>query len=129
MSAAVPAVLYHYTCDHGHALIGEDDVVVPATHQSGEAIGTPGEYAWFTDLSVPIREALGLTSTILACDRTAHRYRVTDAAGIIPWTAVRRVYRWGLALELAPRARPAHWFVATEPVAVVYDPIPARAAS
>lgn len=116
--------LYHYTCDHGHSLI--DGVVIPATFQTQDALGGPGEYAWFTDLSVPIRDALGLTSTILDCDRTAHRYRVLDAECIRPWREARRVYRWGVDLEQAPGARPAHWYVSTEPVPVVYDPIPAK---
>lgn len=119
--------LYHFTCDHGHRKI--DGFVIPATFLDQRLIGTPGEYAWFTDLGIPIREALGLTSTILDCDRTAHRYRVVDDSAVAPWVEARRTYTWGADLERAPGARPMHWFVATEPVAVVYDPMTARVAS
>jgi hypothetical protein len=113
--------LYHYTCDHGHDQI--DDLVVPATWQTDRASGTPGVYAWFTDLADPMRDALGLTSHMLACDRTAHRYRVLDSVGVVPWVTVRRMWAWAEELESAPGARPRHWFVADGPVRVEYDPI------
>lgn len=113
--------LYHYTCDHGHSQI--DGHICPLAWDDGLAIGTPGVYAWFTDLAVPIKDALGLTSSVLNCDRTAHRYRVTGHTGIEPWVPeFRRIWTWGRELESAPGARPAHWYVATEPVPVVYDP-------
>lgn len=117
--------LYHYTCAHGRAWI--DDLLVPASHQSGRAIGTPGEYVWLTDLARPQRDALGLTSHILDCDRTEYRYRVTNMADVLPWTAVRRAWRWAHELESAPGARPRHWWVSAGPVAVIYDPVPALA--
>lgn len=107
---------WHYTCDHGHE--GIDGLVVP-----GGLVGTPSEVAWFTDLGRPIREALGLTSHLLSCDRTAYRYRVVDPSPLVPWVEVRRRYPWAAAIELAPGARPRHWLVATEPVAVTLDPI------
>lgn len=119
--------LYHFTCDHGRR--GINGTVIPATFQDQRFIGTPGEYAWFTDLAIPIRDALGLTSTTLSCDRTKHRYRVLESSAIHPWTEARRTYSWGADLERAPGARPMHWFVATEAVSVVYDPIVAKAAS
>lgn len=115
---------YHYTCDHRHRLIGS--TIVP-----GDTLGryddSPHIYAWFTDLSRPNRDALGLTSTILTCDRTAHRYRVTDTRDLIHWTHVRRNHPWAAELESAPGARPMHWWVARHPVPVAYDPIGAAA--
>jgi hypothetical protein len=118
--------LWHYTCDHGHAAI--EDVVVPACWQRPDLDGTPGTYAWFTDLAEPIRDALGLTSNMLDCDRTAHRYRVLDASPIVPWVRVRRSWpSWVDLLESAPGARPMHWFVSPGPVDVEYAPIEVRA--
>ena len=114
--------LYHYTCAHGRiAIEASGRFVIPATSQTGLAFGLPGEFAWFTDLDAPIRDALGLTSHTLSCDRTAHRFRVLDASPIVPWMSVRRAWSWAEELESAPDARPMHWFVATEPVAVTYD--------
>ena len=116
---------YHYTCDHGHRLIG--GTIVP-----GETLGRydydgPHVYAWFTDLAHPNRDALGLTSTILSCDRIEHRYRVTDTRDLIHWAHVRRDHPWAALLESAPGARPMHWWVARHPVPVTYDPIGASA--
>lgn len=113
---------YHYTCDHGHRLIG--GTVVP-----GDTLGRydhdgPHIYAWFTDLARPIRDALGLTSHVLTCDRTTHRYRVTDARDLIHWTHVRGDHPWAAELESAPGARPMHWWVARHPVPVVLDEVP-----
>ncbi|MGH9252915.1 MAG: hypothetical protein ACRD0W_25905 [Acidimicrobiales bacterium] len=104
--------LYHYTCDHGAARIGDSGILQPH-------LGL----VWLTDLDVPMREALGLTSHILNCDRIVHRYRVTDTASCQRWlTYLGR--RWQLDLELADGARPAHWWVSEQPVPVVYDPKP-----
>lgn len=119
--------LWHYTCDHGHALIGGR--VIPGVWQTDRVAGGPGEYAWFTDLAYPHRGALGLTSHILACDRTAHRYRATLAASIVPWVTVRRDWAWAEELESAPGAMPKHWYVSPAAVPVVYDPISVGVAS
>lgn len=82
-----------------------------------------GTFAWFTDLDVPIRDALGLTSTILACDRTRCRFRVTDASTVTPWVqAAARRTPWGQYLEQTDGARPMHWYVSTEPVPVIEAP-------
>lgn len=106
--------LWHYTCDHHHLQLGRRNVLTP---------GRDG-FVWLTDLDHPYAAALGLTSVVLACDRTAHRYRVRYAADARPWTEVRRevnpVRRE--ALESAPGVLPRHWWVATTLVPVVYDP-------
>lgn len=107
--------LYHYTCDHGHQGIG-----------SGTGVLLARGLAWLTDLEVPIRDALGLTSVILSCDRTRHRYRATDALEHVrPWMEVRRQVpaAWVEALETTPGAAPRHWWVSSWPVMVEYDPL------
>ncbi len=114
--------LYHYTCDHGREGLGDTGHV----RVNPESIWG---YAWFTDLEVPYREGLGLTSGILTCDRTAHRFRVTCADDIRPWVEVRREWLkqplgWGVLLYLEScDAMPMHWWVSTTEVPVEYDPI------
>lgn len=116
-----PDALWHYTCEHGYAALTETGVLVPGNHL-GARVPT-GSVVWVTDLQVPIRDGLGLTQVLAKCDRTAYRYRVTDASTVIPWTRARRTFPpvWRHALEHAPGARPRHWFVSSEPVPVVLD--------
>lgn len=111
--------LYHYTCDDGHAAIGKVGVLRPG----------PDGLIWLTDMRTPNRDALGLTMHILKCDRTRHRYRVTDPSYAVPWIEYRKTLDdpwWRAELEFADGARPRHWFVTTAPVPVEYDPIPRR---
>lgn len=110
--------LYHYT-DAGHAdLIVQTDLVVP-----GKDIGLHSPLAWFTDLDVPHREALGLTSHILPYDRTERRFRVTDGEWVKPWVELRKLMprKYVAMLEGAPGALLMHWWVAARPVPVVPD--------
>jgi len=118
--------LWHYTCDHGRAALGESGRVIPAHRITDRATAPTGRYAWFTDLGTPVREALGLTMNLTTCDRTAHRYRVTDEASVVPWMEVRRDFPadWREGLEGIPGARPRHWWVAVGPVPVVLDERP-----
>jgi len=111
--------LYHYTCDHGRRGIGGRGVLRPHLQPWLE-----GPYVWLTDLEVPMREALGLTSHALRCDRTVHRYRVTDETHARRWMLVRQTLLQPAvhALETAPGAMPMHWWVSAEPVPVVLDP-------
>ncbi|MDF9718126.1 hypothetical protein, partial [Nocardioides sp. ChNu-99] len=62
-------------------------------------------------------------SQVLTCDRTRHRFRVTDPDALTHWIRVRRSHPWALDLETAPGARLMHWWVATVPVPVIYDPV------
>lgn len=107
-------MLYHYTCDHGADGIRREGVIRPNRHVI-LGVGV----VWLTDLDVPYREALGLTSHILSCDRTAHRLEV-----VCPWAVWWPRYARGLpssarwAVESAAGMAPVHWWVATEPVAV-----------
>ena len=111
--------LYHYTCDHAVKGIREVGHVLPLASMYPESpMPQWGIFAWFTDLDVPDMAGLGLTSTIISCDRTAYRFKVTDSTEVERWANVRRFHPWATALESAPGAMPAHWWVATEPVPV-----------
>lgn len=118
--------LWHFTCDHGRAQIVDvlrsgSDLVDPANPRAEFA----SPFVWLTDLALPNRSALGLTMHHISCDRTVHRYRVTDESTCVRWLAARRVLPRGYVdgLELAPDARPAHWWISAAPVPVVYDPV------
>ena len=102
--------LYHFTCDHGRQAIGKAGLIRPNRRAMVPV-------AWFTDLPDPDAVELGLTSIILSCDRLAHRYRVTDASNVVPWSEFGNVHP-GIraALESSPGAQPDHWFVASKPV-------------
>lgn len=106
--------LYHYTCgDHGGPLIAE----------AGEV--RPGSWglAWFTDLAVPDRAALGLQGPLARCDRTRYRFRATEEEHLVPWVAVRRNHpKVAALLEATPGVRLMHWWVSTRPVPVMLDP-------
>jgi hypothetical protein len=123
--------LYHYTCEHTRAAIGASGHLMPMRMHAPQAVERiPPEYpwladtVWLTDLAEPDRGALGLTSFTLSCDRTAVRY-VADNPPAVPfhdWSRglardVRKAMLRGLVYT-EPEARPASWWVATEPVAV-----------
>ena len=119
--------LYHFTCQHGAEGIRDDGVVIPVAHLRRREPGLPevlvpwAEFVWFTDLDLPLRDCLGLTSYMLRCDRTEHRFRALSGSELVPWMTVRKRYPWRVALEV-PGTRPVHWYVSTEPVPVVEAP-------
>ena len=109
--------LYHYTCDHGRAGIERDGFVKP---------GLDG-LVWLTDLldvkrRSKTRQALGLTSNILNCDRFVHVFEVEPQAmsyrEAVACGLVSRTRHMGL---VRPWTREANWYVSVTPVAVV-DP-------
>ena len=74
-----------------------------------------GPLLWLTDLMEPSAESVGLTASLLACDRLAYRYHVHTHAAM----------RWRDLRERVPRAvvdvleaygEPAHWWVARRPL-------------
>jgi hypothetical protein len=73
---------------------------------------------WLTDLEVPDRKALGLTSDLLDCDRLEHRVVVDVEAEHWPRYARRLPLELRRRLELAAGARPMHWYVSEHPVPV-----------
>jgi hypothetical protein len=116
---AVP-VLWHYTCEHGNRAI---EHTAERAGSVGRGLIRPGldGWVWATDLDVPVRDALGLTSHSLGCDRTEFRWRLDDLsveAYFVPWVSARRsVDPVRLdAIEGAPGVMLRHWFVS--PVAV-----------
>lgn len=122
----IEAVLYHFTCDHGHDALGDDGILLPLATRldNNPVLFWPARFVWMTDLTLPNREGLGLTSHILRCDRTRFRYRVTDNRDIFRWSVAARGYTREQrdALEAEPGARPAHWYVSESPIPVVFDP-------
>lgn len=128
--------LYHFTCDHGRAGIGNLGELRSAADQSKKAAQIAASdpamrdllsWVWLTDLETPMRDALGLTQHLSKCDRTAHRYQVIDrrAAQPIRWIEARRYFNPAVRdeLESSPGAMPAHWFIAQSGVQVVYHPL------
>lgn len=117
--------LWHYTCEHAREKLGDAASLVPARYLSDKIPERywPAELIWLTDLAVPIRDALGLTSRWSTCDRTTHRYRVTDTTYCYPWMEIRHVVPNPEYLEAVDGTRPRHWWVARVPVPVVYDPL------
>jgi hypothetical protein len=108
----VQVTLYHYTCRHSLAkLTAAADVFGTMVLEPM----SPGGLLWLTDLETPYREALGLTSMILNCDRTEYRLEVMDPSTVQRWVDVRRQYPGLRELELAPGVMPMHWYVSTSP--------------
>lgn len=129
--------LWHYTCMHGHGALGDTGELLPlADLEPRRVLLLPEPFrvmttlVWLTDLDVPDAAGLGLTSIVVACDRTRYRYRVTDDTDCVRYTTVRRDLppRVAELLERSGRTLPAHWWVSRRPVPVMYDPVrrPAR---
>lgn len=139
--------LWHYACHHSWLAIGDAGALLPprwllAQHRIpmpttvsrpryGRAVMERWErplldLIWATDLDTPDPVALGLTRDWIRCDRTAYRYRVTDLRFMEPWTQVTGIpKRLREELEAHPLGvQPAHWWVASVPVAVILDPRP-----
>ncbi len=107
--------LYHYTCSHAAPLIARDRWL-----KTNPQIVLGGVWlVWMTDLDQPDRSALGLTSHTLKCDRTEHRAAVVTEAE--RWSRYARTLplQQRRALELAPGARPMHWWVSETPVPIL----------
>lgn len=108
--------LYHFTCaEHGYAGIGKQGMLRPNYHPY---IGV--ELVWFTDLTYPRRQEVGLTSRLSRCDRMACRYRALDQAHCVPWLEhpAREAMPVENRMDLEMLGRPEHWWVSTESVPV-----------
>lgn len=65
--------------------------------------------------------ALGLTSVLLSCDRTEHRYAAVDESLLTPWplwAIANAVPDYVIDLLHHDGSRPDTWLVATRPVPV-----------
>jgi hypothetical protein len=107
--------LWHYTCRHRAARIGQRGTLTP--NPQSALGGIP--MVWLTDMDTPDTVGLGLTSTILKCDRTEVRYRVIDGLAIpwCEWADLNHIDRTARS-ELTFGRRHRHWFVSTGPVTV-----------
>ena len=101
-------MLYHYTCRHSAYSISHDRFILRP--------GLTG-LLWLTDLDVPGRRGLGLTSNFIECDRTEFRFAVADPVEIERWIDVRKVAPLLLvqALEADPQVMLTHWFLTAIP--------------
>lgn len=129
--------LFHFTCDHGHTGIqASAGLVIPPARRNPAAVRRverlmPPQMlgiTWWTDLELPDRYVLGLTSDTLSCDRTTHRYRATGPIAAVPFLS------WSRQQNQAVRAwcdilpgLPCHWWVAPTPQAAVLDQLQAVA--
>lgn len=104
--------LYHYTCKHCAPRIAADGYLIP------NALHAP-PLIWLTSMRDPNRDALGLTSYLLDCDRMKFRFTVDtdDAMTWAEWRLGHPEYlAWATELELAEGARPGLWWVAEQPL-------------
>ena len=105
--------LYHYTCHHSVKGITRRGMIRPTPHP----LIPDHRIVWLTDMATPDRDALGLTSDYLACDRLAFRYLV-DAEDAEPWAtfAARASVPFLSRAYLETGRAPDRWFVVTRSV-------------
>jgi hypothetical protein len=101
--------LFHYTCRHAAQRIGVRGVLRPLTG-----------VIWATDLFPADRDALGLTSFTLKCDRTEVCYRIIEVDRFVAFSAW-----WRGRLDPSHVSRLTHppavsryWFVSETPARV-----------
>jgi hypothetical protein len=72
---------------------------------------------WLTTSREAPRDALGLTSSMLDCDRMAYLYRAFAPAAV-PWlgSRLRAEAPPDVVTELEAFGEPASWWISTEPV-------------
>lgn len=112
-------MLYHYTCGHGADGIRRDGEIRPNQHPMVSKVPV----VWLTTLELPDRQALGLTSQTLTCDRT--EWRVTVQSGDVePWHVFARRHRVRREVRdvMEDGRMPMLWWVAVDPL-----PVDARA--
>lgn len=109
-------IVYHFTCaDHGVPGITRTRRLLPYRHPLlGVAL------VWLTDLPVPDRWGLGLTSSWISCDRTDARVDVEWSPEIEQWGRWAHEHRTPSVLRdvLEDGALPAHWWVSEQPLPV-----------
>lgn len=72
--------LYHYTCEHAARALGYRGMLRPNAHPLLRNV----RLVWLTDMDIPDRVGLGLTSDSLSCDRLNFRY-VVDVSDAVRW--------------------------------------------
>lgn len=107
--------LWHYTCRHGADGISESGGVLlpmPQPFLGGRPL------VWVTSHPEASRDALGLTSRFIVCDRMETLWRVDDPHDCWPWIT------WVAARGADPRTvaalevgrRPSYWWVSEVPL-------------
>lgn len=121
-----PDILYHFTCtDHGVTGIANTGIIRPWSHP---LLAELGPIIWMTDLPAPSREAVGLSSGFLACDRLEWCFEITTAAvrPLLWWPEIRHFCNVSTVTDLEAGARPSHWWLTTVPIDIelscVIDP-------
>lgn len=108
-ASEIPRPLWHFTCEHAAIRILNDATLRP--QRGGLSLGI-----WLTDLPVPPRRALGLTSHTLRCDRMEYRFEVPDPVDVVPWLVLEPAMPAAIReLSETPGAMPAHWFLTAFP--------------
>jgi hypothetical protein len=105
----VTARLYHFTCSHGAARIGNRGHLEPqAPHPM---LGC--SVIWLTTEGHPDPELTGLTSRYTKCDRLAFRYVVTDLERCRPWlgSPERDAAPAGTVADLERYGAPEQWWI------------------
>jgi hypothetical protein len=137
--------LYHYTCEHGHDGIMRDGVIRPAIdvatieqrkllRRSGAAAMT-AQVIWLTTNPHIVRlniNQVGLGMSAIEaltgqkhCDRTVHRYEITEEdQPILPWALARQKWpvRVVAELESIAGAKPDTWWISRGPLHAHYSP-------
>ena len=108
--------LYHFTCAHRAPLIGGRGVLKPNPQPMLGGVAL----VWLTDLAVPDRDGLGLTSSLVRCDRTEFRYRALSHIGVQAWmiSSWRARLHSDLLADFELFGQPLRWFVSAQPVPV-----------
>lgn len=113
--------LWHFTCDHGYRGIGKRGMLRPNPHVLMPKVPP---MVWLTDDPMPSRDAVGLTSQHISCDRMAFRYRVSYLPGmvgtlVVPWSEVRPNVAPDVIETLESFADSGTWWLAFSPVGAV----------
>lgn len=107
--------LWHFTCGHGYRAIGKRGILKPNPHP---LLPELGPVVWLTVHPMPSRDAVGLSSRTLRCDRMAYRYRVRLQQPV-HWPDVRDRAKPEILRDLEAYGEPETWWLAFEPVAGV----------
>lgn len=110
--------VWHYACAHSAEGIRADGLIKP----NPQPLLGNHALSWFTDLGREHRYAVGLTSTVITCDRMEYRFEV-DLANLLWWPrAARQVDAERSVRDALEAGRlPAHWWVAFDPVPVLAE--------
>lgn len=82
-----------------------------------------GRLIWLTDEAEPERDAVGLTSVMLSCDRMAYRYAVSWAPSLQSWRDVRSQITDDYREWLESYGKPETWWVSSLPLRAVLSPV------